>query len=172
MLYRPAVSDRAAGVTFRLPTMADAPGMHSLVSACPPLDANSTYAYLLLACHFSDTCRIAEDAEGMCGLVTGYRRPDDPATLFIWQLAVAPRARSRGLANRLVAEVTHGTHWIETTISPGNLVSERVFRRLASCLAAPLICTPLFSRDLFIASGDVQHEEEILYRIGPCQEHP
>lgn len=167
---RSTTSDRAAGVVLRQPTVADASGMMSLVRNSPPLDINSAYAYLLLAAHFSATCRIAEDLFGLCGMVTGYRRPDQLDTLFVWQVAVAPRVRGQGIARQLVADVTRDAQWVEATVNPGNRPSEALFQRLAHERGELLTCTSLFTKEHFQRGGDNVHAEEVLYRIGPRPE--
>ena len=45
-------------VTLAVPAVGDAKAIHALVGSCPPLDLNSTYAYLLLCAHFAETCVI------------------------------------------------------------------------------------------------------------------
>ncbi len=145
--------------------------MCGLVRACPPLDANSAYAYLLLAEHFPDTCILAEDDEGLSGLVTGYLPPNRPDTLFVWQVAVAGRARGLGLGRRMLHALIERPelaeiHYIETTVGPGNAASRRLFAGLAHSLRASIVEAAFFDAALF-GAGD--HEAEPLLRIGPFE---
>lgn len=160
---------RDSGQVLRAPTVADGAAIHALVAACPPLDLNSLYAYLLLCEHFRDTCIVAEGPEGIDAFVSAYIPPGTPGTLFIWQVAVHERARGRGLARQLllnlldrpaVAAVRH----LETTVAPDNAASRRTFARLARELHAPLTEQSQFDANLF---GDAEHDEERLLRIGP-----
>ena len=104
------------------------------------------------------------------GFVTGYVRPDRPHTLLVWQVAVDGAYRGRGLAasllDGLVARVRreHGVTGVETTITPGNTASERLFTSFAERHGAPLEREVLFPAALF---PDGPHDSEVLYRIGP-----
>ncbi len=154
---------------MRPPARADGPAMQDLVARCPPLDLNSAYLYLLLTEHFPDTCILAEDDDGLLGMVSGYRPPGRDDTLFVWQVAVDPRARGRGLGldmllGLLSRRSPRPAHWVETTVGPGNRASRGLFRRLAVRLDASLNETALFDAALF---GAGTHEAEPLLRIGP-----
>lgn len=145
--------------------------MCGLVRACPPLDANSAYAYLLLAEHFPDTCILAEDHDGLAGLVTGYVPPRRPDTLFVWQVAVADRVRGLGLGRQMLQALIErpelsGIHYIETTVGPDNLASRRMFAGLAQDLRAVTVEAAFFDAALF---GADHHDAEPLLRIGPFQ---
>ncbi|MHA3903126.1 diaminobutyrate acetyltransferase [Castellaniella sp. WN] len=162
----PAPNGRAR---LRPPARADGPALRSLVARCPPLDLNSVYLYLLLTEHFSDTCILAEDEDGLLGMVSGYRIPGRDDALFVWQVAVDPRARGRGLGldmllGLLSRRASCPARWVETTVGPGNRASRRLFSRLAVRLGAPLGETALFDAALF---GADTHEAEPLLRIGP-----
>ncbi len=139
------------------------------MAQCPPLDLNSVYLYLLLTEHFSATCIMAEDAQGVLGMVSAYQPPGRADVLFVWQVAVHPRARGQRLGlqmlQRLLARPPLRTmQWIETTVGPGNRASRRLFARLAERLDAPLGEVALFDAALF---GTDAHESEPLLRIGP-----
>ncbi|MGB3741156.1 MAG: diaminobutyrate acetyltransferase [Castellaniella sp.] len=158
-----------AAFRLRLPGRPDGPAMHQLVAQCPPLDLNSVYLYLLLAEHFSHTCIVAQDELGLLGMVSGYIPPERSDVLFVWQVAVHPRARGQGLGSKMLLGLLGrpglGTvRWMETTVSPGNRASRRLFSRLASQLQAPITEHELFGVDLFGADA---HEAEPLLRIGP-----
>jgi L-2,4-diaminobutyric acid acetyltransferase len=148
--------------------------MHRLVSECPPLDVNSRYAYLLLCEHFSRSCIVSEDRLGLRGLVTAYVPPLRPEVLFVWQVAVAERARGTGLARRMLLALLArpglgDIRYIETTVAPGNLASRRMFAGLSRSLGTHWGEQALFDAGLFETDG---HEEEPLLRIGPFEAHP
>lgn len=165
----PAIDSTA--VSCRPPKQSDASAIHALVAACKPLDLNSTYAYLLLCTHFAGTCAVAEQAGELLGFVSGYRKPADPATLFIWQVAVSPKARGRGLAKALLNEILarpecRRVTQLEATVSPTNKPSRNLFESLAREQQAACSWTPLFNAAHF---GNELHEEEQLLRISPLR---
>ncbi|WP_066453770.1 diaminobutyrate acetyltransferase [Castellaniella caeni] len=154
---------------LRPPRRADGPRLHALVAHCPPLDLNSLYLYLLLTEHFPQTCLVAEDDHGVLGMVSAYLPPGRSEVLFVWQVAVHPRARGRGLALSMLRRLLRRpglrqVRWLETTVGPGNEASRRLFARLAGTLNAPLRESALFDAALF---GVDAHEAEPLLRIGP-----
>ncbi|MBX3666744.1 MAG: diaminobutyrate acetyltransferase, partial [Burkholderiales bacterium] len=87
---------------LREPRITDGAAIHRLVRACPPLDLNSPYAYLLLCAHHAGSCVLAEQDAGPAGFVSAYRLPARADTVFVWQVAVAPAARGQGLALRML----------------------------------------------------------------------
>ena len=156
------------------PVAADAAQVHKLVSDCRPLDLNSTYAYLLLCQHFSDTCVVARTNKGIVGFVSGYRLPADPDSFFVWQVAVHPHMRGARLGvhmlRHLLARKSVATaRFIETTVSPSNEASRRMFQRFAASVGAPINEQMLFDRSAF---GEEEHEEEVLLKIGPFARAP
>lgn len=150
----------------------DGRAIHRLVAQCPPLDLNSLYAYLLLSEHHADTCVLAEDGDGrVVGFVSAYIPPRHPDVLFVWQVAVHPRARGCGLGRRMLWHVLQhaapkAIRYIETTVGPDNAASRSVFAGIARRLDAGCSDTALFESELF---GQAEHEEERLLRIGPFQ---
>ncbi|MHC5068213.1 MAG: GNAT family N-acetyltransferase, partial [Planctomycetota bacterium] len=52
--------------------------------------------------HFAHTSVVASVGPDLIGAVTAYRVPDDPTTLFVWQVAVSDAARGQGLAGRML----------------------------------------------------------------------
>nr|ABO87371.1 L-2,4-diaminobutyric acid acetyltransferase [Chromohalobacter sp. NJS-2] len=175
-LVRPSVADTVIGsakktLFIRKPTTDDGWGIYELVKACPPLDVNSGYAYLLLATQFRDTCAVATDEEGeIAGFVSGYVKRNAPDTYFLWQVAVGEKARGTGLARRLVEAVLMrpgmgDVRHLETTITPDNEASWGLFKRLADRWQAPLNSREYFS------TGQLggEHDPENLVRIGPFE---
>lgn len=157
-------------LTFRQPQRRDGAALHQLIAACPPLDLNSIYAYLLLCLHHSQTSVVAEIYGQIVGTVTAYRPPEQPDTLFIWQVAVAPQQRGQKIGQRMLEHLlehcikARHLRWMETTISPGNAASIRLFTQLSLQHDADISITTLFAAKDFGESG---HEEEQLYKIGP-----
>jgi len=153
------------------PRVAQGAAIHRLVDACKPLDLNSQYAYLLLCGHFAETCVLAECGERSVGFVSAYTPPGREDTIFVWQVAVDQAMRGRGLAATMLRELlarqaVRRCCYLETTVSPSNTASRRLFHRLARELGAPATETLLFAEDDF---GGEDHECEMLIRIGPFQ---
>jgi L-2,4-diaminobutyric acid acetyltransferase len=153
------------------PTVADGAALWRIARDSKTLDLNSSYSYLLWCRDFAATTAVARDEQGEpVGFLTGYVRPDRPRTLLVWQVAVDEAYRGRGLAAslldglvaRTVAE--HAVTTVETTITPGNTASERLFTSFAERHGARLEREVLFDADLF---PDGPHDPEVLYRIGP-----
>lgn len=158
------------GVTFRQPRRQDGGALHDLVAACPPLDLNSRYAYLLLCEHHGDTSVVAEMDGRLVGAITAYIPPQQPDTLFVWQVAVASEQRGKGLGASMLQHLLRdcierqGLRWMETTISPGNQASHKLFTSFTLRQGVGCSIATLFAASDFGASG---HEEERLYKIGP-----
>ena len=130
-----AITDR---LTLRQPRRRDGAVLHDLVAACPPLDLNSRYAYLLLCEHHAATSVVAECDGELVGAITAYIPPAHPDTLFVWQVAVAERMRGQSLGTRMLEHLLQrcmrmrGLRWMETTISPSNRASHQLFTRFAA----------------------------------------
>ncbi|MFG2608049.1 diaminobutyrate acetyltransferase [Streptomyces sp. NPDC048514] len=153
------------------PAIADGAALWRIAKDSKTLDVNSSYSYLLWCRDFAGTSAVARGADGEpVGFLTGYVRPDRPGTLLVWQVAVDSAHRGlgiaaallEGLAARLTAE--RGITEVETTISPGNTASERLFTSFAARHEAEVSREVLFPADLF---PDGPHDPEVLYRIGP-----
>ncbi len=160
-----------AELQFDRPRVADGAALWRIARDSKVLDLNSSYSYLLWCRDFAATSIVARDRHGVpIGFVTGYLRPERPDTLLVWQVAVDEAYRGRrlaaamldGLAARTVTEL--GTTTLETTISPDNSASQRLFTSFAERRGARLEREVLFDAGLF---PDGPHEPEVLYRIGP-----
>lgn len=165
-------------VNMRPPTIADGPALWQLAVDSATLDVNSRYAYLLWCRDFAATSVIAEVAGRPAGFVTGYRRPDQPATLMVWQVAVDAAHRGAGIAARMLDHLVDrlmgdpvregqpgGLTHLETTITPDNTASRRLFAGFARRWDAVLECRELFAAELL---GETHLAEE-LFRIGPLR---
>ncbi|MFF1444199.1 diaminobutyrate acetyltransferase [Streptomyces sp. NPDC058295] len=153
------------------PSVEDGAALWRLAKESGTLDLNSSYSYLLWCRDFAATSAVAR-AEGgePVGFVTGYVRPEDPGTLLVWQVAVDAAHRGRGLAAALLDGLTarvaaeRPLTAVETTITPGNTASERLFTSFADRHGATVTREVLFDSGLF---PDGPHDPEVLYRIGP-----
>ncbi|MGW0765138.1 diaminobutyrate acetyltransferase [Streptomyces sp. NPDC002676] len=157
------------------PEVADGAALWRIAKDSKTLDLNSSYSYLLWCRDFAGTSAVARGTDGEpVGFVTGYVRPDRPRTLLVWQVAVDCAQRGRGVAAALLDGLTarlaaeHGITGVETTITPGNTASERLFTSYAARHGARLTREVLFPADLF---PDGPHDPEVLYRIGPLTPH-
>lgn len=160
-------STRTEKSILREPVAEDGPAVHRLISASPPLDTNSLYCNLLQCTHFSGTCVVAEQNNTVVGYASAYLLPDQSHTLFIWQIAVDESVRGQGLAKRMLLDILRRpkceqVNYIETTISPGNTASWRLFRSLAEDLNATCSERTLFDRQTHF---DGQHPDETLLQI-------
>ena len=153
------------------PTVADGAALWRIAKESGTLDLNSSYSYLLWCRDFAGTSAVARAADGeVVGFVTGYVRPEEPRTLLVWQVAVDAGQRGRGVAAALLDGLTarlaaeSPVTAVETTITPGNTASERLFTSYAARHGATVSREVLFGAGLF---PDGPHDPEVLYRIGP-----
>jgi L-2,4-diaminobutyric acid acetyltransferase len=167
-----AMPNSASGsaLTLRQVQQQDGAQLHDLIAACPPLDLNSRYAYLLHCLHHQPTSVVAQVAGKLVGAITAYIPPQQRDTLFVWQVAVAEQQRGQGLGKTMLEHllrhciIPQKLRWMETTISPSNGASQRLFTSFSRQNDAKCSVATLFSATDFGVSG---HEEEKLYRIGP-----
>ncbi|MEU6225724.1 diaminobutyrate acetyltransferase [Streptomyces sp. NPDC047042] len=162
------------------PMVSDGAALWRIARDSKVLDLNSSYSYLLWCRDFAATSVVARDADGdPVGFVTGYVRPDRPRTLVVWQVAVDAGHQGRGLAGALLDALARrvgaeqGLTTLETTITPDNSASQRLFTSFARRHGASVEREVLFEADLFPsdpagpAGPDDPHDPEVLYRIGP-----
>jgi L-2,4-diaminobutyric acid acetyltransferase len=152
------------------PEPQDGAALWQLARDSGELDVNSSYAYLLWCRDFRDTTVVAKLNGAPVGFVTAYRRPDDPATLLVWQVAVAEAGRNKGIASAMLNSLLHqhtgnGVSFLETTVTEANTPSNKMFRSLAARWGAPCYRSELFTANEF-PDG---HDPEFLYRIGPLE---
>lgn len=148
------------------PEPGDAGACWELVAATGVLDVNSRYAYALWFRDFAATSVIARIDGRLAGLVTGFRRPEEPSTLVVWQVAVDEWARGRGVAGTMLDTVfdgVAGVDHLETTITPDNKGSIALFTAFANRHGAEVRRRELFGPDVLGA----EHLPEVLFRIGP-----
>lgn len=164
-------------IHLRPPVADDAPALHRLVAACPPLDPNSLYCNLLHCTHFANTsvaARAGSDQGGegrLIGFISAYIPPRQPDVLFVWQVAVAAEARGQGLAARMLDSLLERpecaeVRYVDTTITPGNQASWALFESWAARRGVSV------SRSLHFECNrhfDGRHDDEYLARIGPLE---
>ncbi|UVK50282.1 diaminobutyrate acetyltransferase (plasmid) [Mesorhizobium sp. AR02] len=158
-----------ARVTFRKPTENAAADVWELIAKCPQLDRNSLYCELLLCSDFADTCVLAERAGAVVGRLSAYRRPSDPSTLSIWQIAVHPEVRKTGLGlgkglivSALNRRSCDGVTHINATVTLSNPISGLFFAAVARDLGAPI----RFDRQAHFKG---RHDSEYMIAIGPIE---
>ncbi|WP_460689508.1 diaminobutyrate acetyltransferase [Nesterenkonia suensis] len=160
-------------VEIRTLEVSDGAALWRLAAGTGVLDVNTPYAYLLWARDFADTSVIALVDGQPAGFISGYRRPADPQTLFIWQVAVDSAFRGRRLASRMLADVVarSAASRLETTITADNAASIALFTGLARDHGAEITRSDLFTEDLFPASSETgeSHAAEDLYTVAPLK---
>lgn len=138
---------------LRSPERADGAEIWELIRACTPLDENSMYCNLLQCEHFRETCVVAELDGKIVGWVSGYVLPDDPGTLFVWQVAVSPDARGCGLGTLMLEHlasrnVCRDVVRLQTTITADNAASWSLFKRFAGARGAQTRVQAYFTQAL------------------------
>lgn len=161
------------------PRLEDGAAIWRIARDSGTLDLNSSYSYLLWCRDFAATSVVARvtgpggatESEGEpVGFVTGYIRPQRPRTLVIWQVAVDESARGRGLAAAMLDGLAFrvagelGIDGLETTVTPDNTPSNRLFTSFAQRHDATTEKEVLFEAGVFPDGG---HAPEVLHRIGP-----
>lgn len=167
VMYPEIVTDPNKKWLFFEPTAKDGDDVFRLISACPPLDVNSSYCNFLQSTHFSSTCIIARYNGDIAGFISGYRKPDELNTLFIWQVAVAPRFRGKGLAFSMLDELLNrddlcSVSVIETTITEENDASWALFKKIDAQNGDEGTVSTFLDEKLHFKG---KHDTEYLYRI-------
>ncbi|MEV6794813.1 diaminobutyrate acetyltransferase [Streptomyces sp. NPDC051320] len=165
------VRARSEFIEIDTPRVEDGAAIWRIARDSEVLDLNSSYSYLLWCRDFAETSVVARGSDGdPIGFVTGYVRPSRPEALVVWQVAVAGAHRGRGLAGELLDSLTAKVvargevREIETTITPDNTASDRLFSSYAERHGASLQREVLFDGGLF---PEGTHQPEVLYRISP-----
>ena len=153
--------------------------MWRLVRDGGSLDLNSPYLYLLICTDFAATSVVATEGDELLGFVAAYRPPPDPEAVFVWQIGVAPHARGRGLAKRLLAAMLErpandDARELTATVTPDNAASLALFRSMARDLGITVEESERFGAQLFPVGGgdEPEHEPEMELRIGPLPAGP
>ncbi|MBU8908879.1 diaminobutyrate acetyltransferase [Desertibacillus haloalkaliphilus] len=155
-------------LTFEKPSLEDGSAMWELVNNST-LDQNSAYKYIMMCEFFAETCVVAKENGKLVGFVTAFIPPERPDVVFVWQIGVDASQRGKGLAskilNELVArEACKDVRYLEATVTPSNVASQSLFRRLARDHNTECEVKECFAEELFPGEG---HEAEDTFRIGP-----
>ena len=156
-------------LALRRPEIEDGPTLWSLARAAGGLDVNSPYAYLVLCRSFAETCVVAEADGRKIGFLSAFPPPEAPDTVFVWQVAVAPSYRRRGVAKAMLRALLERpscaeTRYVEATVTPDNRASQCLFQGLAAERGTACTVGEGFPRRLFPGAA---HEPELLLRVGP-----
>lgn len=121
--------------------------------------------------YFQDTSIIVESDDKIVGFISGFIEPTASEKLFIWQVAVAKSERGKGLATLMLeqllkCEACQQIDYLETTITPSNIPSQKLFHRLARDLSTEVHVSNCFTSNDF---PEENHEDELLYLIGPIK---
>ena len=156
-------------IRLRQPNAFDGHQLHQLIQSCPPLDENSVYCNLLQCSHFAGTSVVGETAGQLTCAISAYLVPGRHDSLFVWQVAVAEKARGQGVAGRMLEHILArpactGVRFLETTVTNSNRASWALFEGFARRFDTPLERREMFESQLHFAGA---HETEVLARIGP-----
>lgn len=154
-------------ILLRKPDNTDGAAVWSLIKECRPLDVNSMYCNLIQCEHFGQTCVLAEHGGDVVGWISAHLIPDDPRTLFVWQVAVSEKARGQGLGQRMLRELIGreacaGVRQIKTTITKDNAASWALFSRFAEREGVGMQSEAHFQHDEHFAC---QHDTEHMVTI-------
>ncbi|HEY2205590.1 MAG TPA: diaminobutyrate acetyltransferase [Pseudonocardia sp.] len=177
-----AAPPRPPSIVIEPPTIDDGVELWRMARDSRVLDLNSRYSYLLWCRDFAATSVIARlgPERVPAGFITGYRRPDEPGTLLVWQVAVDAAARGQGLAGRMLDALwaqVDGVDHMETTVTPDNEASIAMFAGFAQRHDAHVDVAELFSGAQLSAGEpdddgsdhEPEHQPENRYRIGPIK---
>lgn len=150
-MQHPADLARIALPNLRQPTAKDGAEVWKLVRACKPLDENSMYCNLLQCDHFADTCVLAEMSQEAVGWISAYVMPNEPDTLFVWQVAVSETVRGRGLGAMMLHSILNRPQCenvtrVQTTITAENDASWALFRKFSKLQDSQLDITPYYTQ--------------------------
>jgi aspartate-semialdehyde dehydrogenase len=165
---------------FRVPTLDENDGlaMHRIAKLSGVLETNTPYCYSLYVHHFGrDGCIIATHEPTQnepVGYIQGHRPPDQPDTVFVWQIGVDVSVQAKGIGTELLVQLakrlhdTHDVRYLEATVTPSNVPSCKMFRGFARRLGVPCTETSLFGIEhLTPQQSSTPHECENLFCIGP-----
>lgn len=156
-------------ILIRPPVPDDGIAVHNLIRQSAFLDDNSLYCYLLVCTHFKSTSVVAMLGNDLAGVITAYIPPEQPDTLFVWQVAVDTAVQGRGLASRMLNDLldrnsTRDIQYIETTVTADNSASRAMFMSLARRFNAGVSESVMFDREKHFLN---LHDAEHMLRIGP-----
>lgn len=150
----------------------DGGAMWRLARESGVLEENAEYTYHMFSHFFGEASTVAEVEGRAVGFIAGFRPPDRPDTVFVWQIAVDESQRGHGLAaamlHGLIRRLSPEVRYLEASVTPSNEASQRTFRKIARELDTYCSEEVLFPGDRFHGPS---HEDEVLFRIGPIEPH-
>lgn len=113
----------------------DPPAVHRLAGECENLVQHPVHVYRILQQYFGDGFFLARDGDELLGFTHGFRSQVDPDLFFLWQVAVGPDARRRGVAQKLTRRLMEhaaelGCPRFRATVEPANTASCGLFESL------------------------------------------
>lgn len=104
-------------------------------TAAPYVTVRSSSDYWMYATLFSTTCPVALIDDEVAGAVIAFRSQDQPADIYIQDVATAPAYRGRRIAGQLIASVhefasKNGSSTIYLTSEPDNAIAHKTWTRL------------------------------------------
>jgi len=129
---------------------------------------NSIYYYYIFCRDFGNTSVIVKgEDDSVYGYISAYIRSEKPDTLFVWQVAVDEKARGHRLAVKMIdwilnSQSCKNVKYIETTVSPSNESSRKMFCKFAENRNSTITESEFLGSGAF---GEDSHEEEILFII-------
>jgi L-2,4-diaminobutyric acid acetyltransferase len=155
-------------IEFRAPLATDGDALNRLLGTTPVLDGNSVQCTLLQCGHFAKTSAAAFYRGKLVGFVSAYYPPNEPHTLFVWQVVVAQSLRDLGLGKLML-------HWLIEQPSCAN--AKCMVTAIGVSNAASWSLFDSFARDIgalpvksFVTHLDQAHRQsthEYLLRIAP-----
>lgn len=176
-------ADTHQQIFIRQPTPDDGIAVYNLIRRSAFLDNNSLYCYLVLCSHFHQTSVVAslgnntnndpgsDLGNDLVGAVTAYIPPQQPDTLFVWQIAVDAAAQGRGLGRNMLDHLLsraamRDINYVETTVTADNQASRALFSSLARRFQAGITESVMFDRSRHFRN---LHDTEHKLHIGPLQ---
>ncbi len=152
-------------ILYRKSQTEDGKKMWRLIEEIGTLERNTGYFYALFAQEFANSCVVAEHAGELVGFVVGFRPPQRPDSVFVWQVGVSPSFRGHRIATGLLVNLLEhsGASVLEATVSEDNPASRALFRGIGRKLNVPCKVEPCFEPHHFYGP----HEAEDMFRIGP-----
>jgi L-2,4-diaminobutyric acid acetyltransferase len=153
---------------FRSPLPYDGKHLYKLAIESNSLDVNSEYAYILLGCHFQESCAVVEHKKKIIGFASGYYLPSAKVasgireeSLFIWQIAISHEYRRLGLAKKLVLELlrrpsSQTISAIRASVTSLDSASAKLFRKLAGGLGAEFSHDEFMEKEMFSTDHDTE----------------
>lgn len=160
---------RGTRIQLQTPKAEQGFAMWQLARDSGVLEPNSSYAYLMFAKFFAETCVLAVEDGTPIGFVTGFIPPGSPQILFVWQIGVSAAHRGKGIGKHMLRELlrrleSKSVCYLEATVTMSNDASKALFTSLANEYSARYQINECFSAEMFPEGG---HEAEWTYRVGP-----